>query len=232
MRYPRSVGVEHVALWALEQLGIPKLLRTLNFTPKSQHAALGSIVGRMAKPASERATYQWLCTESGLGEFLGGSFERMSAMQLYRASDQLMKHRDQIEDHVFQEAMTLFNLERTVTLFDLTNTYLEGDAEQISLAKHGHSKEKRRDCRLITLALVLDGSGFVRRSRLYAGNICEAKTLQDLLTELNAPKEAIVVMDRGIATEANVQWLREQKYKYVVVSSGAETCNLIPGIKR
>ena len=218
MRYPRSVGVEHVALWALEQLRVLRLLRALNFTDKMTHAVLGLIIGRLAKPASEHATYKWLCTESGLEEFLGASFARMSLKQLYRASDALMKVRDEIEDHVFEAAMTMFDLERTVTLFDLTNTYLEGDAEQIPLAKHGHSKEKRSDCRLITLAVVLDGSGFVRRSRLFEGNVFEGHTLQQMLTELNVPREAVVVMDRGVATEENVQWLRQHAYKYVVVS--------------
>lgn len=139
MSCPRSVGVEHVALWALPHLRIPKLLRALKFTDKMTRAALGSIVGRLAKPGSERATYKWLCTESGLGEFLGASFEGMDLKQLYRASDALMKYRDEIEDHIFQEAMTMFDLERTVTLFDLTNTCLEADAERIPSARHGHS---------------------------------------------------------------------------------------------
>jgi len=218
MRTPRSVGVEYVAMWGLQQLGVPALLKGLGFSVKATHAALGSIVGRMAKPASEHSTYDWLCDESGLEEFLGASFARMSRMQLYRASDQLMAHRQEIEDHIFQSAMMLFDLKRTVTLFDLTNTFFEGDVEQVQGAKHGYSKEKRSDCPLITLALVLDSSGFVRRSQIYAGNIFEADTLQDLLTELHAPKDAIVVMDRGIATEENVQWLQAQQYPYVVVS--------------
>ena len=66
--------------------------------------------------------------ESGLGEFLGGSFQRMSLLHLYRASDQLVKHRDEIESKVFRQAMSLFGLACTVTLFGLTNTYLEGSA--------------------------------------------------------------------------------------------------------
>ena len=214
----RSVGVEHVSLWALNQLGIPKLLRGLEMSSKTQHATLGAIVGRLAKPASERATYTWLCNESGLGEFLGGSFQRMSLMHLYRASDQLIKHRDAIESHVFTEALSLFGSACTVTLFDLTNTYLAGSGSAQSLAKHGHSKEKRDDRPLITLALVLDGSGFVRRSKIYAGNIAEPKTLQTMLQEAEAPKDAIVIMDRGIATAKNVQWLQDAKYRYLVVS--------------
>ena len=218
LREVRSVGVEHVGLWALLQLGIPSLLAQLGCTIKTQHALLGAIVGRLAKPGSERATYTWLCNESGLGEFLGGSFQRMSLMQLYRASDQLVTHRDEIESKVFHQARSLFDLDCRVTLFDLTNTYLEGSATAQTRAKHGKSKEKRSDCPLITLALVLDGSGFVRRSKIYAGNVAEMATLSEMLTEVEAPKGAIVVMDRGIASEQNVNWLRESGYAYLVVS--------------
>jgi len=66
--------------------------------------------------------------------------------------------------------------------------------------------------------MALDGSGFPRRSRVFAGNASEPTTLKDMLTGLGAPPGATVVMDAGIATEANLTWLRAQGYHYVVVS--------------
>ena len=216
MTHPRSVGVEHVALWALEELGVPGLLTKLNFSRGQLNAALGSIVGRLARPASEHATYEWLCARSGLGELLPCRFERVGLKQLYRVSDRLLLHREAIETHVSGQAMELFGLQRTITLFDLTNTYLEGSAKKQPWARRGRSKEKRSDC--ITLALVIDGSGFVERSRVFDGNVVENKTLTQMLRDLKAPKSAAVVMDRGIATAANVEFLRRQGYKYVVVS--------------
>ncbi len=60
---------------------------------------------------------------------------------------------------------------------------------------------------LVTLGLVLDGSDFVRRSRTFAGNVTEGITLAEMLTGLDAPAGALVVMDAGIATEANLVWL-------------------------
>jgi len=63
-----------------------------------------------------------------------------------------------------------------------------------------------------------DGSGFVRRSQTFAGNVSEAGTLETMLQDLNAPPGALVVMDAGIATEANIQWLRTTGYGYLVVS--------------
>ena len=98
-------------------------------------------------------------------------------MQLYRASDALVGRQQEIEQHLFNRVTDLFGLQTTVTLYDLTNTYFEGEAAAQDLAKHGHSKEKRSDCPLLTLALVLDGSGFVRRSEVLAGNVKEQKVL-------------------------------------------------------
>ena len=215
---PRSVGVEQLGLWALEQLGLPALLAELGVNGALRAAAAGVIVGRLAQPASERATHRWLQARSGLSELLGVDFETVGAMQLYRASDALVKHREAIEAHLFDRAMGLFDRQPTVTLYDLTNTYFEGEASEQPQAKRGHSKEKRSDCPLLTLGLMLDASGFVRRSKVFAGNVREQRTLADMLEALAAPPGALVVMDRGVATEAGVQWLREHDYRYLVVS--------------
>ena len=172
----------------------------------------------MAFPASERATHRWLRERSAAGELLGVDFETMGAMQLYRASDALMAHRGAIEAHLFDAAMGLFDLEPTVTLYDLTNTYFEGAAAAMPKAACGHSKEKRSDCPLLTLGLVLDAGGFVRRSQVFAGSVREHETLEGMLAALGAPAGALVVMDRGIATGDRVDWLRAAGYRYLVVS--------------
>ena len=80
---PRSVGVEQVGLWALEQLDLPALLTRLGVNGALRSAATGALVGRLAAPASERATHRWLQERSGLGELLGVDFETVGAMQLY-----------------------------------------------------------------------------------------------------------------------------------------------------
>ena len=215
---PRSVGVEQVGCWALEQLGLGDLLAELGLNAPMRAAAVGAIVGRLARPGSERATWGWLGRRSGLGELLDFDFQALSLMQMYRASDALMKHRQAIEAHLFTRAMGLFDLQPTVTLFDLTNTFFEGAARHQPKAQRGHSKEKRSDCPLLTLGLVLDGAGFVRRSQVFAGRVDEPRTLAGMLGALEAPRGALVVMDRGVATEDRIQWLREEGYRYVVAS--------------
>ncbi len=215
---PRSVGVEHVGLYALDQLQLAPLLESLGVNAVTRAMILAQVVGRMAAPGSELATWGWLSERSALPELLDLSLPDLSIMRLYRAADVLMKHQAAIEDHLFGRVRDLFGLEATVTLYDLTNTYFEGGAAAIPMAKRGHSKEKRSDCPLLTLGLVLDASGFVRRSRVLAGNAVECRTLEGMLKDLDTPAGALIVMDRGIATEANLAWLREQGYRYLVVS--------------
>lgn len=215
---PRSVGVEQAALCAMRQCGFEEKLAELGLNRPQIAAAVGNIVGRMARPGSELATHAWLQQRSALGELIDFDFESMDLNRLYRASDTLYKHRDALQDHLFGAAKSLFGFADTVTLYDLTNTYFEGIAAGVGKAARGRSKEKRSDCPLVTLAVVLDGSGFVRKSRVFAGNASEPQTLQEMLTGLSAPTGAAVVMDAGIATEANLDWLKANGYHYVVVS--------------
>ena len=136
----------------------------------------------MAAPASERAAWHWLRQRSALGELLGCDCETMGRNALQRASDRLLRHRDTIEKRLLQRAADLFALQPTVTLHDRTSTCFEGGADRQPLARRGHSREKRHDCPPLTLGLVLDASGFARRSRVLAGNVAEGGALQAMPT--------------------------------------------------
>jgi len=176
----------------------------------------------MVAPGSERSSYQWLCERSGLGELLAFDFNKLSPMALYRASDRLYASKDRLERLLYARERSLFEFEELITLYDLTNTYFEGNARANPDAQRGKSKEKRTDCPLVTLALVLDGSGFPKRSAILPGNASEPKTLEQMLKQLTpSPGERprpTVVLDAGIASEENVRWLREHQWHYLVVS--------------
>lgn len=215
---PRSVGVEHLALHAAAQLELTETLEDLGFNRRQRSAALGTIIGRMTCPGSEAATHEWLQNRSALSELIDYDFEGMSAKRLYEVSDQLWKHRDALQTRLYRTEQSLFKFEETITLYDLTNTYFEGESKRSALTQRGRSKEKRNDAPLVTLGLVLDGSGFPRRSRIFPGNASEPQTLEVMLTGLQAARGTIVVLDAGLASEANIDWLKENDYRYLVVS--------------
>ncbi|MBK1633951.1 transposase [Thiohalocapsa halophila] len=218
---PRSVAVEHVALSALRQVGLDEQLTVLGFNGPQRAAAIGTLIGRMVAPGSELATHHWLQQRSALGELIDFDFTTLDLMALYRISDRLLAHKPALEAFLYERERDLFDLDEVITLYDLTNTYFEGTAHANANAAFGKSKEKRTDRPLVTLALVLDASGFPKRSRVFAGNAAEAQTLAEMVQAL-APQTRetppTVVLDAGIATEDNIAWLNEQGYRYVVVS--------------
>jgi len=215
---PRTVGAEHVSLEALRELQIPQILEEAGFSGRQQAEALGNIIGRMCAPRSERGTASWLKDKSALGELLNYDFNAMPLMQLYRASDRLFENKELIEQKIFERVQDIFSFTPTITLYDLTNTYMEGNAEENPKAKRGRSKEKRSDCPLLTLGLTLDASGFIRHSQVFEGNVSEGSTLEEMLKKLHAPEGALIIMDAGIASEKNLEWLILNKYNYLVVS--------------
>ncbi len=223
---PRTVGVENAGLKVMEEVDFEGILRGLKFNERQIAIVKGLVIGRMASPGSERHTYDWLCSVSGLGELLDIDFVDISHMSLYRASDMLIRRKDEIERELFRRIQGLFGLPCTVALYDLTNTYFEGDVSCNKKALRGHSKERRTDRPLLTLGLVLDSSGFVKRSQVFAGNISEVKTLEEMLEGLSAPLGALIVMDRGLCSEDNIEWLKSRGYRYLVVSRERGRCNL------
>jgi len=155
----------------------------------------------MTAPGSELSTHAWLQRESGIGELIDYDFDQCSLARMYRISDVLLKHKGALEAHLFERERSLFNLDCTITLYDLTNTFFEGTAKGINLAAYGRSKEKRSDCPLVTLGLVLDSSGFPRSSKVFTGNASEAVTLKEMVDSLVIPgTKPLIVVDAGIAT--------------------------------
>jgi hypothetical protein len=206
----RTVGAEHVVLETIKDLEIERKLKSFGLNRFQISVALGVIAGRMIVPGSERATHQWMQNTTGLDELLGVNFSNVSLDSVYRASDLLLKNKDALEEHLRGIEGRLFDLKEQIILYDLTNTFFEGTGKFNRKAKYGNSKEKRSDCPLVTLGLVLDMEGFPKKSRIYEGNIGEPTTLQAMIEGLSdkeineaTASKPTIVLDAGIATEDN-----------------------------
>jgi len=109
---------------------------------------------------------------------------------------------------LFARERSLFEFDEVITLYDLTNTYFEGSGRSNPNAALGKSTENRSDCRLVTVALVLEGSGFPRRSEVFAGNANGAKTLAQMVGKLvrqDTSQTPSVVLDAGISPGATTE---------------------------
>ena len=220
----RSIGVESLAWHALQQLQLDQKLTALGFNKVELAAAVGSIIGRVVSPGSELHTHNWLQSCSALGELLDHDYGNTSLTRLYNISDKLLKHQTALETFLSGQEQTLFDLNRSIVLYDLTNTYFEGQCTQNLNAQFGRSKEKRSDCPLVTLGLVLDGEGFPLSSQVFPGNASEPATLALMLdglqirNPLSQATKPVIIMDAGIASQDNIDWLTERDYHYLVVS--------------
>lgn len=218
----RSLGGESICLEMIHELGLDSFFQKHGFSQKEQALALGTLIGRLLHPGSERATLNWLQRSSGLGELIDFDFNQSSLNRFYEISDKLLQKKKAIEEFLYQQESNLFSFDETFVLYDLTNTFFEGSGKYNEKAKRGRSKEKRSDCPLITLGLVLDRHGFPRRSDFFDGNVSEPKTLAQILDSLSSGQLGLekptVVLDAGIATEKNLDWLKENEYLYIVVS--------------
>jgi transposase len=181
----------------------------------------------MISPGSERHTIEWFRKRSALQELPGVSdLKNCGKDRFYEVADELYSHKERIEDMLYHKEREYFpHTEDTIFLYDLTNTYLEGNGLKNTLAARGHCKSKRYDCPLITLSLVVGDDGLPICSQIYKGNQSEPETMENMMKRLYQRLyegqipifKPTVAMDRGIATDDNVKWLRNNGYHYIVI---------------
>ncbi len=217
----KSFGAENLCRQVLEKLKMEECLRSLGMDREQAHKCLIAIAARAIFSSSEHKTAQILNMNSELAACFGID-ANFTHKQLYNTSDALFKHKDKIDQFLYQRITDMFDIEDKLVIFDISNTYFETNKKDSKLAKYGRSKEKRNDCPLVVFTGVINAQGFIRHSRIYEGNCPDTNTLGDMIADLeshsgNAAKKTIV-MDAGIATEDNLALLRDKKYDYVCVS--------------
>src|SRR5437879_7423723 len=130
-------------------------------------------LARLAMPGCIRRT--------DLGDIRGADFSRLNEDALYRHLDRFHPNREKIERELAARERTLFNLEDTVYLYDLTSTYFEGQAQRNPQAKRGYSRDKRPDCKQVVVGLVLDRDGFPKAHEVFDGNRHDRSTVSEML---------------------------------------------------
>ena len=212
----RTIGGERLAKKVLEELGFPEFFTQLGFSTREIQVSMLLLMGRMLSPGSELHTYHWSEKYSGVQEVLGLTDLPPSKSSLYRTGDLIYRHRDLLIDKVFNRTQKILGFEPRVVFYDLTNTYYTGRKRGF-LLRHGRSKEKRMDLPLVTLGLVIDASGFPRSAKLYPGNMSEPKTFEGMIDAIGVSKGTTVVMDAGISTESNLEYLNDLGLRWITV---------------
>lgn len=217
----REIGTEWICANTWNKLKLTELFEGLGWKQEEVQLAMTQIISRAVYPGSELATSKWIKDNSAICDITGYDINKITKDKLYESALHLYKQKDAIEKYLSTKTNELFDLQDRIMLYDLTNTYFEGSKRKSNLAKYGRSKEKRSDAKLVVLAMVVNIEGFIKYSAIHEGNFSDTSDITSLLEKLSittSGAKPIVVMDAGIATEANLKILNQQKYQYLVVS--------------
>src|SRR5713101_347060 len=221
----REAGPVHVCHQFWQRLELDRILRDCGLSATVQRLACAMVLNRLIAPCSEHAMPDWM-RRTALGDLLGTDFDALAEDPLYEVLDKLHPHRATIEAALVERERSLFNLDATIYLYDLTSTYFEGQCARNAKAKRGHSRDHRSDCKQVVVGLVVNRDGFPIAHEVFAGNTQDRTTLAamlDLLVERAGLKEgATVVVDRGMAFDDNIAEIKRRKLHYVVASRQPE----------
>jgi transposase len=183
------------------------------------------VAARLCQPSSELHIAEDWYRRTALGDLLQLDEEQVNKDRLYRALDRLLVHKKAVEAHLSRRCGELFSIDNEVLLYDVTSTYFEGQAEANPLAQRGYSRDHRPDCKQVCIALVVTFDGFPLGYEVFAGNTHDSRTLQSIVTTMEARHGVagrVWIGDRGMASAENLAWLRETGRRYIIGAPKAE----------
>jgi transposase len=185
------------------------------------------VVNRLIEPGSEFRVHRHWFDHSAMDVLLGEDFAVAEKDRLYRCLDRVLEHKQDLFVHLQQRWKDLFDAEFDLLLYDLTSTYVEGEAEQNPKARYGYSRDKRPDCKQVLIALIVTPAGLPLAYEVMAGNTSEKTTLRgflDRIESLYGKARRVWLMDRGIPTEALLREMRTSREEtfYLVGTSRAK----------
>jgi transposase len=186
--------------------------------PWSRIAALLAI-NRLCEPTSELAVEQRWYPATALDDLLGIAEGKVNDTRLYRCLDRLIPHKTKLERHLRQRYGELFSATFDVLLYDLTSSYVEGEAENNPMMRRGYSRDHRADCKQVVIALIVNEDGFPLSYETFDGNRADVTTLETVIRMVErkyGKARRVWIFDRGIISEDNLKALRKRDGQYLV----------------
>jgi len=225
MEKAREAGPVHVGYQFWKKLKMDEILKRAGFSEKTRLLTLLMVMNRLISPSSEHKMPNWI-NSTALSDLLSVDLVSLNDEALYRNLDKLYPKRGIIESLLAEKEKSLFDLDDTIYLYDLTSTYFEGMCLLNPQAKRGYSRDKRFDAKQVLVGLVIDRDGFPKAHEIFSGERKDSTTLTEMLDTLERRvgkrEGATVVVDRGMAFEDNISEIKEKGYHYIVATRQAE----------
>jgi transposase len=177
------------------------------------------VIARFCEPSSELHIEHTWYRRSALEELLGVPVAKVYTDRLYQGLDLLLLHKAVLEKHLKERLGNLFDLKYDLLLYDVTSTYFEGQCQGNPKAKRGYSRDSRPDCLQVCIGLVVTEEGIPLGYEVFAGNTHDSKTIPDIVVAMEAKygqAQRIWVLDRGMVSERNLEFLRDRGGQYIV----------------
>lgn len=219
----REFGSVFLALALWRRLGLHELLSELikpgrEEIPWADVAAVLT-VGKFCGQASELGIAEEWYARTALEDLCGIPVEAVNDDRLYRALDKVGEYKDRLCQHLMERYQQWFGVRFEFLLYDVTSTYFEGQVERNPQAARGYSRDKRSDCKQVCIGLVCTPEGLPLNFEVFAGNRTDVTTVQEVVKKMEerfGQAERVWVMDRGMVSEANIDFLRRRGARYIV----------------
>jgi transposase len=223
VRQPRRFGDCWVGCHAWEQLGLrafweEHLAACPGEVPWAKVLEL-LVVNRLLAPRSELFVHEKWFAQTAMDLLLDTDSAVAAKDRLYRCLDRIVGHKEALEKHLAQKWRDLFGATFDVLLYDLTSTYFEGQAPEVSSAKRGYSRDHRPDCLQVVVALIVTPEGFPLGYEVFPGNTLDRASLARILEAVErkyGQARRVWVFDRGILSEENLALVRQRGGCYLV----------------
>ena len=224
----RQFGGPWLALQLIEQLKLDEFLN--KHLPKGKEHIQWSltsmilVIARLLDPSSELYISEQWYPKTALPDLLGVPVDRVDDNRLYRALDELLPHKEALEIHLKNRMGELFDIEYDLLLYDVTSTFFEGQCMNNPLAQRGYSRDQRSDCKQVCIALVVTRCGMPLGYEVFAGNTADVTTVKgivEMMEKRYGKSDRIWVMDRGMTSEDNLEFLRQENRRYIIGTNKA-----------
>ncbi|MGA2502300.1 MAG: IS1634 family transposase, partial [Tepidisphaeraceae bacterium] len=177
------------------------------------------VLARLCEPSSELRIVEHLYKQTALADLLGVPADKVNEQRVYRALDHMVLHKKALQVFLKNQVGQLFDLKYDLLLYDMTSTYFEGQANGNPKAQRGYSRDHRGDGKQVCIALVVSREGIPVGYETFAGNRADVTTVEEIVETMEdryGRADRIWVMDRGMVSQENMEFLREGSRRYIV----------------
>jgi transposase len=219
----RGFGSPWLGLKLAQKIGLDDFLRQAIPNGREDipwpEMVLALVLCRLCDPSSELHIAEHFYEHSGMADLLGIPAQKVNDDRLYRALDVLLPHKEELEKFLADKLGRLFGLEYDLLLYDITSTYFEGRKSGGELAQRGYSRDKRPDCKQVCIGLVVSRCGMPLGYEIFEGNRSDSTTVEEVVETMEkryGSANRIWVMDRGMVSEENIEFLRSGDRRYII----------------